>query len=144
MAALDHIGLSVADLDAQSSWYQRAFGLTATRAFVVPQASLRGVFLVGEDGLVIELLERAGSTHRPPASSPPDELLTQGWAHVCLRVASVDDVFAALIAAGAGAVTEPGPSPEPGVRFAFVTDPEGNFIELLDRTHPVRADREAS
>jgi len=144
MAALDHIGLSVADLDAQSLWYQRAFGMTPTRAFDIPRASLRGVFLVGDDGLVVELLERGGSTHRTPASSPPDELLAQGWAHICLRVASVDDVFAVLVGAGARVVTEPGPAPEPGVRFAFVTDPEGNFIELLDREHPVRADREAS
>jgi catechol 2,3-dioxygenase-like lactoylglutathione lyase family enzyme len=27
----------------------------------------------------------------------------------------------------------PGPSPEPGVRMAFVADPEGNLIELLHR-----------
>ena len=28
----------------------------------------------------------------------------------------------------------PSPSPEPGVRIAFVADPEGNLIELVDRT----------
>lgn len=137
MTALDHIGLSVADLDAQSRWYRDAFGMTTTSTFEIPPVGLRGLFLVAESGLVIELLERAGSAHRTPASTPPDELLAQGWGHICLRVASVDETFAALVAAGAGVVTEPGPSPEPCVRFAFVTDPEGNFIELLDRPNPV-------
>jgi hypothetical protein len=30
-------------------------------------------------------------------------------------------------------VMPPGPSPEAGVRMAFVADPEGNLIELLHR-----------
>ena len=137
MTAFDHIGLSVGDLDAQSRWYEGALGMTTTGAFEIPPVGLRGVFLVAESGLVIELLERAGSTRRPPVSSPPEALLTQGWGHICLRVDSVDDAFAGLVAAGAVVVTEPGPSPEPGVRFAFVTDPEGNLIELLDRAHAV-------
>ena len=33
----------------------------------------------------------------------------------------------------------PRPSPEPGVRMAFVADPEGNLVELLDRTAGARA-----
>jgi hypothetical protein len=27
----------------------------------------------------------------------------------------------------------PGPSPEPGIRRAWVTDPEGNLIELIEK-----------
>ncbi|WEG08457.1 VOC family protein [Microbacterium horticulturae] len=136
---VDHIGLSVGDLDAQRDWYQRAFGFGTAGAFDVPGAGLRGVFLLGPDGISIELLERRGSTHRAPASTPPDELLAQGWGHLCLRVADIDETFAGLVAAGARVVAEPGPSPEPGVRFAYLTDPEGNFIELLDRKGPVTA-----
>ncbi|MFT4306559.1 MAG: VOC family protein [Microbacterium sp.] len=136
---VDHVGLSVADLDAQREWYQRAFGFESAKPFEVAPAGLRGVFLLGPDGIAIELLERKGSTHRTPATSPPDELLAQGWGHVCFRVDDVDAVFDRLVTAGAVAVTLPGSSPEPGVRFAFVTDPEGNFIELLDREGAVTA-----
>jgi len=35
---------------------------------------------------------------------------------------------------GARPVMAPRPSPEPGVRMAFVADPEGNLVELLDRS----------
>ena len=39
-----------------------------------------------------------------------------------------------LLAAGAASRLPPSPSPEPGVRIAFVADPEGNLVELLDRS----------
>lgn len=136
---VDHVGLSVADLDAQRAWYAAAFGLTATEPFAIPAVGIRGCFLVGLPGIAVELLERTGSVHGDVAGSPPDALLAQGWAHLCLRVADVDAAFDRLVAAGAGIVSEPGPSPEPGCLFAFVTDPEGNFIEILDRPQGVTA-----
>jgi catechol 2,3-dioxygenase-like lactoylglutathione lyase family enzyme len=130
---VDHIGLSVADLDAQLAWYEEAFGFDIAMRFEVPHLGLRGGFLRGPDAIAIELLERTGSRHADPAASPADALLTQGWAHVCFRVDDLDAAFARLVSAGAAVISAPGPSPEPGVRFTFVTDPEGNFIELLDR-----------
>ncbi|WP_460773001.1 VOC family protein [Microbacterium sp. GXF7504] len=135
---VDHIGLSVGDLDGMRDWYQRAFGFATAQPFDIPPVGLRGVFLLGPDDVAIELLERRGSTvTRPSATTPPDALLSRGWAHLCLRVDDVDATFATLVDAGAGVLSAPGDSPEPGVRFAFVTDPEGNLIELLDRKGPV-------
>jgi lactoylglutathione lyase len=136
---IDHVGLSVGDLDAQLAWYEQAFGFDTTMRFEVPQLGLRGGFLRGPDAVAIELLERGGSHHADPAASPSEALLTQGWAHVCFRVDDLDAAFARLVDAGATVISAPGPSPEPGVRFTFVTDPEGNFIELLDRERPVGA-----
>ena len=136
---VDHIGLSVGDLERMTGWYQRALGWARTGDFAVESLGLRGAFLLAPDGLAIELLERRGSSHRTPAATPPDELLAQGWGHVCLRVEDLDAAFAGLVEAGATAVSRPAPSPEPGVRFAYLTDPEGNFIELLDRPGPVGA-----
>ncbi|MBO1902678.1 VOC family protein [Leucobacter weissii] len=134
---IDHVGLSVGDLDAQLAWYRHAFGFPLAKPFEVAELGLRGAFLLGPDGVAVEFLERAGSAHRAPARSAPDELLAQGWGHLCFRVDDIEAVFAALVAAGAGVVSPPSPSPEPGVRFAYVTDPEGNFIELVDRDRAV-------
>ena len=39
--------------------------------------------------------------------------------------------------AGAGERVSPRPSPEPGVRFAFLADPEGNLVELGNGVRPV-------
>jgi catechol 2,3-dioxygenase-like lactoylglutathione lyase family enzyme len=53
---------------------------------------------------------------------------------VAFDVPSVDEAYDALIAAGASDRMAPRPSPEPGVRMAYVADPEGNLLELLDRS----------
>ena len=46
----------------------------------------------------------------------------------------VDAAYDALLDAGATDRMSPRPSPEPGMRMAYVADPEGNLVELLDRT----------
>ena len=45
----------------------------------------------------------------------------------------LDDAYDRAVARGARPVMAPCPSPEPGVRMAFVADPEGNLVELLHR-----------
>lgn len=137
MTALDHVGLSVADLDAQAEWYTRALGLEQLEPGEIPAVGLRVVFLVEPvEKWAIELLHRPGSQHPPLASSAPEHVLTQGYGHICLRTDDVDALFDRLIAAGASQIMPPGPSPVSGVRMAFVADPEGNFIEMLDRPGP--------
>jgi len=133
----DHVGLSVADLDAQVAWYRRAFGFTEATPFEVAPLGLRGTFLVGEMGLAIELLEREGSAPGIQATDQAEALLTRGYGHICLRVDDVDLLHAWLVEIGAGERMPPQLAPEPGVRMSFVSDPEGNLIELLDRAGPV-------
>src|SRR3978361_754847 len=133
----DHVGLSVANLDRQVAWYCDDFDLTESTPFEIAPLSLRGAFVVGESGLAIELLERAGSVPGIQATDQADALLTRGYGHICLRVDDVDRQHARLIAAGASQRMAPQESPEPGVRMSFVADPEGNLIELLDRAGAV-------
>jgi lactoylglutathione lyase len=136
-AALDHVGLSVGDLDAQLAWYSTAFGWHAAAPFEVPAIHLRGAFVVSDDGQAIELLERRGPSADPRPLDPRSALLTRGYGHVCIRVDNTDSWHQRLLKAGATERQAPGPAPEPGVRFSFVTDPEGNLIEILDREHPI-------
>lgn len=130
---LDHVGLSVADLDAQSAWYVHTFGLRASTPFEIAPLGLRGVFVVGDEGFALELLERAGSRPGPRPRDSAEALLTQGYGHICLRVTDVDATHAGALANGALERMAPQGSPEPGVRMSFLADPEGNLIELLDR-----------
>jgi catechol 2,3-dioxygenase-like lactoylglutathione lyase family enzyme len=131
----DHVGISVADLEAAAGWYCAALGLTREFAFEVPPVSLRGVMLLSDAGYRVELLERAGSAPAGPAPGGPDEAaLRRGYGHICLDVPDVDAAHAALLTAGAADRMPPRASPEPGIRMAFVADPEGNLIELIDRS----------
>lgn len=130
---LDHVGISVADLDTMQQWYSETFELRVVNRFEVPEIGLRGAFLAADTGWVIELLERAGSQREPRATNQPERLLQQGLAHLCLRVNDVQHVHAQVLAAGGMERMPPQASPEPGVTMSFVADPEGNFIELIDR-----------
>lgn len=137
MTQLDHVGLSVADLDAQAEWYSRALGLEQREPGAIAAVGLRVVFLVHpEHEWAIELLNRPGSQHPPLARTAPEHILTQGYGHLCLRVDDVDVLYDRVIAAGAAPIQPPGASPVSGVRMAFVADPEGNLIEMLDRPGP--------
>ena len=129
----DHVGLTVADLDAASAFFAAAFSFTAEFPFTLDPHPVRGVMLRHPSGFRLELFEHAGSAPGPAAARPIEALATRGYGHFALQAPRIDPVFSTAVAAGATAVTAPGPSPEPGVRFAFVADPEGNLIELVER-----------
>ncbi|WP_330351321.1 VOC family protein [Streptomyces sp. NBC_00582] len=131
---LDHVGLNVADLEAMSEWYAAALGLGTEFRFEVPEVGLRGTMLHSPHGHRIELIHRAGNGAGLQASGPLEAALTRGFGHIALDVTNVDEAYGALIGAGATDRMSPRPSPDPGVRMAYVVDPEGNLIELLDRT----------
>jgi lactoylglutathione lyase len=130
---LHHVGLSVADLEAARDWYSRALRFTAGYTFEVPPAGLRGCFMHGA-GTQIELLERAGSTPtgaQHPAS-PDHAALSRGFGHIAVTTEDLEGLFAHAVAEGAGVVWDIRPSPQPGVRFAWITDADGNLIELME------------
>ncbi len=102
--------------------------------FALDHVDFRGCMLKSPDGWRIELLHRDGNAAGLQAANPVEAALTRGFGHVALDVPAVDPSYDKLIAAGATDRMSPRPSPEPGVRMAYVADPEGNLIELLDRT----------
>jgi catechol 2,3-dioxygenase-like lactoylglutathione lyase family enzyme len=102
--------------------------------FTHPANGTRIVLLRGAGGVRLELIELLGSEPDPNAATNPDEsLMWHGYGHLAFRVAGIEGAFAALLAAGAGSVREPGPSFVPGARYAYVADPEGNQIEIVER-----------
>jgi lactoylglutathione lyase len=132
---LDHVGLNVAELDAAEQWYSAAFGYERDFVVRLDALELDIVMLIHPAcGDRLELLHRPGSRPGLRAETPPEAVLTCGFGHMAFDVPGVDDAFDRLISLGARSVMEPRPSPEPGVRMAFVADPEGNLLELLDRS----------
>jgi catechol 2,3-dioxygenase-like lactoylglutathione lyase family enzyme len=131
-----HVGISVADLDRSSQWYAAVLGFAEGFGFEIPPAGICGRFMV-RDGVQVELIERAGSarTGAGGAGRAPDPnaaLLAHGYGHLAFTVDDLDETYARLVAAGAAPVWEPRPSPQAGVRMAFVADADGNLIELME------------
>lgn len=129
----DHVGLSVADIERAEGFYAAAFGFAREFAFELAPHPIRGLMLKHPTGFRLELFEHADASPGMQGAAPIEALATRGYGHFALCAEAIDSAFADAVAAGAGALKAPGPSPEPGVRFAFVADPEGNLIELVER-----------
>ncbi|MFD4506102.1 VOC family protein [Streptomyces sp. NPDC058457] len=132
-ARLDHVGVNVRDLPAQLAWYRTVFGLKTVFEFHLDGPGLTGVVLEHPHGWRLELLARPGSVPGLRAPDPMAAALTEGYGHFAVTTPELAPVYTALVAHGASEVLAPGPSPEPGVRMAWVKDPEGNLIELIER-----------
>ncbi|MEV4626066.1 VOC family protein [Micromonospora sp. NPDC049523] len=127
-----HVSLSVADLDAQQRWYQDALGFTnVIEQFELPQPPVRTAVLQASNGVRVELIERKGSTRPEAFTDPLDTARGQGYGHWALEVDDLDDAFTRLTQTGAQPVWPPADAVQPGARFAYVKDPEGNLIELI-------------
>jgi catechol 2,3-dioxygenase-like lactoylglutathione lyase family enzyme len=133
-----HVGLSVADLDAQERWYRDVLGLTKeTDRVDLPDPGIRAVILEGPTGVCIELIERQGAVRSRIELDPMEVVNEHGYAHWAMTVGDLEAVFARVTEAGAEVIWPPGDSPVPGARFAFIKDPEGNGIELIQPApHP--------
>ncbi len=133
-ARLDHVGLAVADLAAAAAWFCEVFGLVPELTLRVEPLDLSIEMLIHpRHGYRLELLHRPGSVAAGKPGTPAEAALREGYGHVAFDVTDLDAAYDRAVARGARPVMPPGPSPEAGVRMAFVADPEGNLIELLHR-----------
>ena len=134
-ARLDHVGLAVADLDGAASWFCEVFGLVRDLALRVEPLDLSIEMLIHPGyGYRVELLHRPGSAADGKPGTPAEAALRDGYGHVAFDVTDLDAAYERAVARGARPVMPPCASPEPGVRMAFVADPEGNLVELLHRS----------
>jgi catechol 2,3-dioxygenase-like lactoylglutathione lyase family enzyme len=130
----DHVGVNVASLDEMRDWYVGALGLDVEFEFALEAHEFSVAMLRSPAGYRIELLHRVGNVAGIAVERPMDAALTRGFGHLALTVDDLEATYERLLAAGAASRMPPSQSPEPGVRIAFVADPEDNLIELLDRS----------
>jgi lactoylglutathione lyase len=130
---LHHAGISVPDLERSLDWYCRALNLTEGYRFEVPPIGLRGVFALDPAGAGVELLEMAGALPGVNRADPPSANSVHGYNHMCFEVTDLEAAYERALVHGAVPVWAPRPAPEPGVRMAYVTDLDGNLIELIHR-----------
>lgn len=132
---MDHVGIDVADLDAQIDFYVEAFDLEVEWRVDLPALRFELAFLLSPAGWRVELFHRAGAA-RASALDPDTQHDVLGIGHIAFTCSSADDVRAVhdrLVALGATSHLPPQPSPEPSLLLAYLADPEGNLIELVER-----------
>jgi glyoxylase I family protein len=119
---IEHTAIAAVDIAALADWYVQALG------FKINYSSPNATFVKAPDGTMIEIIraegERGGQT-----------LKTPGLRHLALAVDDFDSVYADLRAKGVSFVGEPLGSK--GNKVVFFTDPEGNYLHLLQRGTPL-------
>ena len=116
-----HVCLNVADADRAEDWYVDQLGFERTREFTTADGTTRNVYLAADNGAEIQLSETEGETDLEAGTL---------YDHVAISVGSVDDTIEAMD--HYGIVREPVDLPEAGARIAFVKDPDGHHVELIE------------
>lgn len=119
-----HTMLRVGDLDRSVKFYTDAFGMKELRRRDVPDGKYTLAFVGYEGGTEIELTYNYGVEKYDVGS---------GFGHLAI---GVPDIYAAcdtLRKAGAVITREPGPVKFGTTVIAFVRDPDGYMIELIER-----------
>ena len=120
MSRIDHVALSVGDLEAQCRFYIQALGLQEEGRLDHPGAPVRTVLLSATDGPSIELVARAGSRPRSgcgdggPAQFVEAAAETRGFFQWALAVDDLEATLDRFIAAGATRSTGIWPHAGPG------------------------------
>jgi len=139
-----HVSLVAQDWAGLARFYEQAFGCTPVpperalagdwleEATGVPGAQIHGMHLrlpgCGGHGPTLEIFQygQEEARWRTVPNRP-------GWAHIAFAVDDVQSARDAVLAAGGGAIGETVSTVIPGagtITFVYVTDLEGNMLEL--------------
>ena len=123
-----HTMLRVKDLTKSISFYTETLGMQLIRMQDFPDGKFTLAFVgygAEDSNTVIEL------THNWDQYDSYD--LGEGYGHIALGVPDIQSTCKNLRAAGANIVREPGPMKHGTTVIAFVEDPDGYKIELIER-----------
>ena len=139
--AMHHIGLNCTDPIAIERWYAKHFGFERLRVYLPGPDQ---VVVIGNGGVALELFPAEGE--RRPRAASATARRQRGVRHLAFLV---DDLDAKLAEIGDDATVTLGPLDMggfiEGMRVAWISDPEGNIVELNqgyeDETNPPPLDR---
>jgi len=125
---LNHFGIAVKNLDASLVFYQDVLGAKIVYQGFIPAAKMDVVYLLISGGL-IELLHM---------SEPPKDT-EFGINHIAFMSDNLDADYARLTEAGYGGLVPPKAAGTGVGRLAFLSDPNGIRVEILQRDLEMRA-----
>jgi predicted enzyme related to lactoylglutathione lyase len=143
-ARFGHVNIVASDWRRLAEFYTRVFGCmfvpperdlggpVLEAGTGVPGATIHGAHLrlpgLGPDGPTLEIFEYGSGPERPPTA-----VNRPGFGHIAFAVPDVAAARDAVLAAGGGVVGEvvtTGTSDGRRVTWTYMTDPEGNVLEL--------------
>ena len=130
LSGIQHVGLTVRDVEASAEWYQRVLGLH--RQFEEPHHhSDEGGYAVvlGTPDMTLNV----GLDHHPANDGDGFDPTRTGLDHVCFQVSNTDDLTKWAAHLDRHAVTNSGVYAMEGTPFSLLTfdDPDGIQLELI-------------
>lgn len=122
-----HTMIRVGNLDASLKFYTEILGMRLLRKADYPDGKFTLAFVGYDDEsktAVIELTYNWGVEKYEMGT---------GFGHIALGVANIRDTVERIRARGGKIVREPGPMKHGSTVIAFVEDPDGYRIELIER-----------
>ena len=114
-----HVCLNVSDADRLADWYEN--NLDLERSWEFAAGNTRNVYVADSGGFELQLSDTDGEDEFEAGTA---------WDHVAVAVEDVDAAFAEVD--HHGVVQAPADQPEAGARTAFVEDPDGHVVELVE------------
>lgn len=116
--SLIHVCLNVTDAEESVRFYTEQLGFEESWSFESGDTVNR--YVADDDGVEIQLSDTDGVD---------DVEAGTAWDHLAVSVESVDDAFDRID--NYGVVQEPQDQPAAGARTAFIEDPDGHVVELV-------------
>jgi len=133
--SLNHflVGISVKDLKAETDWYVDKLGFKLTKEMSV--ANGRVIFRwLTQGNERIELVYSATAADTAPVRAKPlGHVALHGLAHVALETTDLEATKKALIAKGVALAVDVTEVKDLGIKAIYITDPEGNAVEIIQR-----------
>lgn len=128
---INHVAISVADLEETIQWYSDVFGFTVIDRSEIPGTGMKVSHMQGT-GFILEIFEVPGAAPLPEDRKIPNrDLLTHGNKHPSFGVPDGKKAKAELEAMGVeiAMVAE-----VDGTYGVFIRDNTGNLIEIFEET----------
>ena len=123
------IGIIVKDIDAMMKFYGEILGLDLEATIPMPGGGTMNRFKVGDCIIKLIALDPAPSAEAEPGGIRA----ASGYGYWTIHVPSLEEIIGKVEADG-GKVVVPIREIREGVSIAFLEDPDGNWVELLQNS----------
>ena len=127
------VGISVKNLEAETSWYVDRLGFKLAKEMSVANGRIIFRWLT-QGNERIELVYSATAADAAPVRGKPlAHVALHGLAHFTLETDDLEATRKALIAKGVTLAVDVTEVKDLGIKAIYITDPEGNAIEIVQR-----------
>ncbi len=116
-----HTCLNVADVERSLAFYTEELDLAESWSFESEDGETLHQYVAADNGVELQLTDTEGQSDFEQGTA---------WDHLAVSVENIDEAFEAID--HYGVVQEPADQPAAGARTAFVEDPDGHVVELIE------------